>query len=72
MAWWNVYEGEYIKGIREGKGKYKWKDGRVFEGMFRNGKPDGKGKLTFKGKTFLCKYKNGKPLTDIKSLLKQN
>ena len=67
-----VYEGEYIKGIREGKGKYKWKDGRVFEGMFRNGKPDGKGKLTFKGKTFLCEYKNGKPLTDIKSLLKQN
>lgn len=67
-----VYEGEYKQGIREGKGKYKWKDGRIFEGMFKNGKPDGKGKLTFKGKTFLCEYKNGKPITDIKSLLKQN
>ena len=67
-----IYEGDYIQGIREGKGKYKWKDGRVFEGKFRNGKPDGKGKLTFRGKTFPCEYKNGKSITDIKSLLKYN
>ena len=60
------YEGDYNNGIREGRGKYKWKDGRVFEGMFKKGKPDGKGKLTFKGKTIICEYINGKPVTDIK------
>ena len=60
------YEGDYNNGIREGRGKYKWKDGRIFEGMFKKGKPDGKGKLTFKGKTIICEYINGKPVTDIK------
>lgn len=65
------YKGEYVNGIREGKGIYKWNDGRVFDGMFKDGKPDGKGKFTYKGVTVLCEYKNGKPVTDIKQLLKK-
>ena len=64
------YIGEYNKGIREGKGKYIWEDGRVFSGLFSDGKPNGKGKITFKGKTFICEYKNGKPNFDIKKLFK--
>ena len=66
------YEGDYNNGIREGFGKYKWKDGRVFEGMFKGGKPNGKGKLTFKGKTIICEYINGRPITDIKKEFQQN
>ena len=65
------YEGEYNNGIREGLGTYKWKDGRVFKGRFKNGKPDGKGKLTYNGKTVNCEYKDGKPTTNIKKLLKE-
>ena len=66
------YEGEYNNGIREGLGTYKWKDGRVFKGRFKNGKPDGKGKLTYNGKTINCEYKDGKPTTNIKKLLKED
>lgn len=66
-----IYEGEYNNGIREGKGKYIWADGRIFKGMFVKGKPNGKGKISYKNKTVICEYKNGKPNFDMNKLFKQ-
>jgi len=66
------YEGEYNNGIREGKGKYFWEDGRFFKGMFKEGKPDGKGKMYYKGKTIICEYRDGVPISDINKLLKNS
>lgn len=66
------YEGDYNNGEREGYGTYKWVDGREFTGRFKGGVPDGKGKLTYKGKCVNIEYKNGKPIQDIKKLLKES
>ena len=65
-----IYEGGYNNGIREGKGKYIWADGRIFRGTFLDGKPNGKGKISFKNKTIICEYKNGKPSFDMNKLFK--
>jgi hypothetical protein len=67
-----IYEGEYNNGIREGKGKYIWEDGRIFIGMFLNGKPNGKGRISYKNKTAICEYKNGKPAFDVSKLFKNS
>ena len=41
-----IYEGEYINGMRNGKGKQYDKDGKIiYEGEFKDGKRHGKGKL---------------------------
>ena len=39
----NYYEGEFRRGMMEGKGVYTWKDGRVYEGEFKNNKKEGQG-----------------------------
>ena len=65
-----IYEGGYNNGIREGKGKYIWADGRIFRGTFLDGKPNGKGKISYKNKTIICEYKNGKPSFDMNKLFK--
>ena len=38
-----IYEGEYKKGVRDGKGIYYYQNGERYEGKFRNGKREGKG-----------------------------
>jgi hypothetical protein len=40
-----TYEGEYVNGLKHGKGKLTFSDGRVYEGDFVNGKFHGKGKI---------------------------
>lgn len=42
-----VYEGEYIDGRKEGKGKFWYVDGTVYEGQWRNNEKHGKGKETY-------------------------
>ena len=42
-----VFEGEYRKGAREGKGVYNYEGGEIYDGMFVNGKRD-KGVFTWK------------------------
>jgi S1-C subfamily serine protease len=42
----STFEGEYVNGIREGKGKFTHKDGTVREGTFVNGQMTGKGTMT--------------------------
>ena len=44
-----MFVGEYIKGIKNGKGKeYKWNNLVVFEGEYLNGKRNGKGLMVLK------------------------
>ena len=38
------FEGEFKKGIPNGKGKKRWKNGSKYEGNFEEGKENGKGK----------------------------
>ena len=62
-----VYEGEYLNGKRNGKGKeYNYNDNFIYEGEYLNGKRNGKGKeynfdieLIFEGEYFNGK-RNGK------------
>ena len=58
-----IFEGEYLNGKRNGKGKKYYDDGNLmFEGEYLNGKRNGKGKEYFKnGKLkFDGEYLNGK------------
>ena len=42
------FEGEYLNGKKEGKGKQYWENGKLrFEGEYSNGERNGKGKLYF-------------------------
>ena len=38
------YEGEYLNGIKNGKGKEYYKEKLIYEGEFLNGERNGKGK----------------------------
>ena len=42
------YEGEFVYGLKEGKGIIKYIDGTIYEGDFKNDKYEGYGKLTYK------------------------
>ena len=53
------YEGDYVKGIRKGIGKFTWSNGNSFKGVFKNGKPNGKGLVLSNGVSFKAEYKNG-------------
>ena len=37
------YEGDLVNGKKEGKGKYKYKNGCIYEGFFKNNKKEGSG-----------------------------
>lgn len=41
----DTYEGRFLKGLPNGKGKYTWADGRVYEGLWEAGKKEGKGMM---------------------------
>ena len=58
-----LYEGEYLNGKRNGKGKEYYNNGKIkFEGEYLNGKRNGKGKQYYNnGKIkFKGEYLNGK------------
>ena len=44
------FEGEYLNGLKNGKGKEYMLEKLIFEGEFLNGKKNGKGKEYFDGK----------------------
>ncbi|TNV80465.1 hypothetical protein FGO68_gene16597 [Halteria grandinella] len=46
------YQGQFLKGDRQGQGKYTWPDGQVYEGRWREGKKHGSGKLTYANGSF--------------------
>jgi hypothetical protein len=37
FAYGDVYEGDFVNGVPNGKGKYTYTDGRVQEGNWENG-----------------------------------
>jgi|PlaIllAssembly_1097288.scaffolds.fasta_scaffold467121_1 hypothetical protein len=39
------YEGDFFKGIPEGRGKYKWANGSWYDGEWKNGMRNGEGKF---------------------------
>lgn len=41
------YEGQFIKGMPDGKGIYKWSNGTYFEGQWKNGMKEGFGKMVY-------------------------
>jgi len=55
----STYEGEFVNGLKEGKGIIKYIDGTIYEGDFINDKYEGYGKLTFKnGCIYEGEFKN--------------
>ena len=55
------FEGEYVNGEKNGKGKEYEKGGLIFEGEYKNGKKNGKGKEYYNDEILLFEgeYKNG-------------
>jgi hypothetical protein len=49
VTWANgdSYEGELVKGAREGRGVFVWADGQRYEGDWRDDQPSGRGRLDF-------------------------
>ena len=43
-----MYEGDFIKGKKEGKGKFIWENGDYYIGKFLNDLKSGKGKIYYK------------------------
>jgi hypothetical protein len=41
------YEGQFVKGLPNGKGKYTWADGIYYEGQWKFGIREGKGKMVY-------------------------
>jgi hypothetical protein len=42
------YEGQFKKGEPDGKGSYKWADGKLYDGQWKNGLREGEGKMIYK------------------------
>ena len=57
----DYYEGEFIDGKKEGKGKLIYNNGTEYSGNFKNNKPDGYGQLTQEnGEVYQGEWKEGK------------
>jgi hypothetical protein len=41
------YEGQFIKGMPDGKGTYRWAEGTYYEGQWKNGMREGMGKMVY-------------------------
>lgn len=39
------YEGNFLNGEKDGKGKYTFQDGSIYEGNFKNDVPEGEGTI---------------------------
>ena len=54
-----IYEGEYLNGVKEGKGKLYYPDGKIYEGNFKEGLPDGSGFYTKNGDKYNVLFSHG-------------
>ena len=62
----SVYIGEYSDGMFNGKGLWKWYDGRSVECEWRNSERHGLCVITYpNGNRMLSEYKNGSGVKDI-------
>ncbi|ESO83241.1 hypothetical protein LOTGIDRAFT_176258, partial [Lottia gigantea] len=44
----NMYDGEFVNGLRHGFGSFRYANGALYEGYWKNNMKHGKGKFTFK------------------------
>lgn len=56
------YEGQFSKGMPDGKGTYKWADGTVYEGEWKKGMRTGKGKMIYRDSVINGYWKEDKYL----------
>lgn len=57
----DLFEGYFINGKKNGRGKYIWANGDIFDGNWVDGKRTGKGRITWSdGDTYEGEWKNGK------------
>lgn len=54
----SYYEGNFVKGDKNGKGKYYFEDG-MYEGGFLNDRFHGEGIMIMNGRTVRGEWKNG-------------
>ena len=55
-----IYEGNYVNGVKEGKGKLTYPNGLVYDGDFVGGRPRGSAHITSGGKDFDVQYSDGR------------
>jgi len=55
-----IYEGNYVNGVKEGLGKLFYPNKKIYKGYFKNGKPYGEGTIIVDGKETNIIYKDGK------------
>ena len=53
------YEGDYINNVKEGNGRFKWANGKIYIGPFRNGNPNGNGILFVNNRYYEVNFENG-------------
>jgi len=53
------YEGNFVEGRREGKGRFVFSDGSVYDGEWKQGLYSGQGELKSNGKTYTGDFKLG-------------
>ena len=69
--WKLIFEGEYLKGLREGKGKEYFPNGKIlFDGNYKKGKKYGKGIIynEYSEKTFEGDFLDDKKMGKAKNL----
>jgi hypothetical protein len=66
------YYGDYVNNVKEGFGVFRWTNGKIYEGEFKNGKPDGIGKLKTHKRDLDVEFKDGRLITSVKELGKNN
>ena len=55
-----IYEGNYVNGVKEGKGKLTYPNGFVYDGDFIGGRPRGNANIISDGKTIPVQYSDGR------------
>lgn len=57
----DLFEGYFINGKKNGRGKYTWANGDVYDGMWKDDKRTGRGRITWSnGDTYEGEWKDGK------------
>lgn len=56
------YEGQFIKGMPDGKGTYRWAEGTYYEGQWKNGMREGMGKMVYRDSLVTGYWKDDKYL----------
>lgn len=56
------YEGQFIKGMPDGRGTYRWAEGTYYEGQWKNGLREGMGKMVYRDSVVTGYWKDDKYL----------